>query len=81
MLGKGVEEGGESGRSYSKGWSLIRTAEKELGRPVVERSTGGKNGGIAQVSPGGHRLMEQYEQLERQVAEFAEKKYREIFRP
>lgn len=81
LLGNVREACEKAGMSYSKGWSLIRTAEKELGRPVVERSPGGKNGGIAQVSPAGHRLMEQYEHLERQVAEFAEKKYREIFHP
>lgn len=69
----------KAGMSYSKGWSLIRTAEKELGCPVVERSPGGKSGGMARVSSAGHRLMEQYERLEREITEFAEKKYREIF--
>ena len=53
--------------------------EQELGRPVVERSPGGKSGGIAQVSDTGHILMEKYERLEREVAEFTEKKFREIF--
>lgn len=80
MLGSVREACEKSGMSYSKGWSLIRTAEKELGCPVVERSPGGKNGGIAQVTPAGYILMEKYERLEREVAEFAEKKYREIFR-
>ena len=69
----------KAGMSYSKGWSLIRTAEKELGRPVVERSPGGKSGGTAQVSLEGHMLMERYERLEREIMEYAEKKYREIF--
>ena len=69
----------KAGMSYSKGWSLIRTAEKELGCPVVERSPGGKSGGMARVSSAGHRLMERYERLERKITEFAEKKYREIF--
>ena len=69
----------KAGMSYSKGWTLIRTAEKELGRPVVERSPGGKSGGMAQVSPEGRRLMERYERLEREIREFAELRYREIF--
>ena len=34
---------------------------------------------MAQVSPEGHILMERYERLEREIIEFAEKKYREIF--
>ena len=79
MLGNVREACGKAGMSYSKGWALIRTAEQELGCPVVERSPGGKNGGIAQVSPAGLSLMKRYECLEREVAEFAEKKYREIF--
>ena len=79
MLGNVREACEKAGMSYSKGWTLIRTAEQELGRPVVERSPGGKSGGIAKVSPAGHILMERYERLEREVAEFAEKKFEEIF--
>ena len=75
VLGNVREACEKAGMSYSKGWSLIRTAEQELGRPVVERSPGGKSGGIAKVSPAGHILMERYERLE----EFAEKKFEEIF--
>ena len=81
VLGNVREACEKAGMSYSKGWSLIRTAEQELGRPVVERSPGGKSGGIAQVSDAGHILMEQYERLEREVSEFTEKKFREIFSP
>lgn len=79
VLGNVREACEKAGMSYSKGWTLIRTAEQELGRPVVERSPGGKSGGIAKVSPAGHILMERYERLEREVAEFAEKKFEEIF--
>lgn len=68
-----------AGMSYSKGWSLIRTAEAELGCPVVERSPGGRKGGVAQVSPAGRRLMEKYERLEKEVSRFAESRYKEIF--
>ncbi len=79
VLGNVREACEKAGMSYSKGWTLIRTAEQELGRPVVERSPGGKSGGSAKVSPAGHILMERYERLEREVAEFAEKKFEEIF--
>lgn len=68
----------KAGMSYSKGWSLIRTAEKELGWVIVERSPGGRYGGTARVSEKGLLLMNCYEQLERELAEEAEKKYREI---
>ena len=58
---------------------MVLLKQQELGCPVVERSPGGKSGGIAQVSDTGHILMEKYERLEREVAEFTEKKFREIF--
>lgn len=68
-----------TGISYSKGWSLIRLAEKELGYTVVERCPGGKNGGTARVSCQGNELLKKYEKLERVIAEYAEEKFREIF--
>ena len=69
----------KAGMSYSKGWSLIRTAEKELGRPVVERSPGGKSGGTAQVSLEGHMLMERYERAGERDHGICGEKVREIF--
>lgn len=78
-LGNVREACEKAGMSYSKGWSLIRTAEQELGEPVVERSPGGKSGGTAQISPAGYALMERYEQLEREVAEYAQARYQDIF--
>ena len=65
--------------SYSKGWTLIRTAEQELGEVIVVRQPGGKSGGQAQISPAGYDLMERYERLEREVAEYAQEQYRKIF--
>ena len=68
ILGSVREACEKAGMSYSKGWSLIRTAERELGCTVVERSPGGKTGGTARVSEKGRCLMEKYERLEREVA-------------
>lgn len=79
-LGNVREACEKAGMSYSKGWSLIRTAERELGEQVVERSPGGKSGGTARISPAGRALMARYEQLEKEVAEYAGARYREIFR-
>lgn len=78
-LGNVREACEKAGMSYSKGWSLIHTAEQELGEPVVERSPGGKSGGTAQITTVGYALMERYEQLEREVAEYAQVRYQDIF--
>ena len=70
---------GRMGMSYSKGWSLIRTAERELGCTIVERSPGGIGGGAARVSEQGLNLLNRYEQFEKEIARIAQEKYREIF--
>lgn len=79
LLGNVREACEKTGMSYSKGRALIRTAEEESGCQIVLRSPGGKNGGTARISPEGRILMERYERLEREVAEFARERYRDIF--
>ena len=79
LLGNVREACEKTGMSYSKGRALIRTAEEEAGCRIVLRSPGGKTGGTARVSPEGRILMERYERLEREVAEFAMGRYQEIF--
>lgn len=69
----------KTGMSYSKGWSLIKTAEKELGFTVVERSPGGKHGGVAKISEAGREVLEKYERLEKEVSAYAEACYQNIF--
>ena len=78
-LGSVREACEKTGMSYSKGWSLIRTAERETGYTIVDRSPGGKGGGAARVSERGLKLLEQYERFEKEIARIAGEKYREIF--
>ena len=47
----------KTGMSYSKGWKLIHTAEEETGWKIVERMSGGKNGGEAYITERGHMLL------------------------
>lgn len=66
--------------SYSKAWTMIRDAESEFGKTLVERQPGGKFGGVASVSEAGKELLEKYEELEQAVEEYTTQKYQEIFR-
>lgn len=50
----------EMGLAYSKAWKMIKTAEKELGFALTERTSGGKNGGGSQITPKGYELMQKY---------------------
>ena len=79
VLGNIREACEKTGMSYSKGWTLIRTAEKEMGCTIVERSPGGKHGGTARVTATGRRLMDKYEKLCREAEAYTEKRYRELF--
>ena len=53
-LGSVREACAKTGMSYSKGWKLIHTAEEETGWKIVERMSGGKNGGEAYITERPH---------------------------
>lgn len=68
-----------AGISYSKGFSVIHLAEKELGYEIVERQQGGKFGGQAAISKRGVELIKKFELFEAQITEEAEELYKQIF--
>lgn len=78
-LGSVKEACDKAGISYSKGWSMIHLAEKELGYEIVERKQGGKSGGQAQVTQKGFELLKNFERYEAEVIKEAEFLYKKIF--
>lgn len=78
-LGSVKEACEKAGISYSKGWTILRSAEKELGYPVVDRQPGGKNGGAAYVTEKGARLIVLFEKFEAEAAKAAQELYEDIF--
>ena len=64
--------------SYSKGWRVIRTAEKGLGYRLVARKAGGKNGGQASLTDRGRELLECYERLALEMNEDVRKRFSEL---
>lgn len=46
--------------SYSKGWRIVKYAEKQLGFSLLESRTGGANGGGSVVTEEGKRFTECY---------------------
>lgn len=69
----------KAGISYSKGWTIIRSAEEELGYSIVERQPGGKHGGQAFVTEKGMRLLTLFETYEEKVVDAAEELYQQLF--
>lgn len=69
----------ETGISYSKGWKMIRRAEKALDCKLVERRQGGKNGGAAALTDTCREVIRRYEELQTSLREYARAEYERIF--
>ena len=64
------------GMAYSKAWTIIKTAEKELGFDLLVSTTGGKNGGGASLSQQAISLLAAYEQYCTTVRAFAQEEFK-----
>jgi molybdate transport system regulatory protein len=54
--------------SYKRAWDLVDEINRICRQPVVERQTGGKNGGGAMLTPFGTSLVARYRKIERDAA-------------
>ena len=67
------------GMAYSKAWTIIKTAEKELGFDLLVSTTGGKNGGGATLSQQAISLLAAYEQYCTDVRNYAQTQFQAQF--
>ncbi len=65
--------------SYSKAFSMIKKAEKELSMKLLEGHVGGKCGGGSSVTKEGKEFMLKYEEFIRRANQSTEDLYHEIF--
>jgi len=61
--------------SYRRAWELIKDAENALGRPLVIPHAGGAGGGGSTLSDEGRRLLDTFNTLSREVADFADQRF------
>ena len=66
--------------SYRKAWGALRAMEERLGVKLIERQTGGKDGGGAVLTEEARMLLKKYEALEKGVREFVDKRFRSTFK-
>lgn len=66
--------------SFRKAWGYIKAMEERMGIKLIERQTGGKNGGGALLTDEARELVKKYEALEKGIQEIVDKRFREIFR-
>lgn len=61
--------------SYSKAWTIIRRAEKELGFALLDSKIGGKSGGGATLTEEAKKLLCDFRTYERELNDFAKEKF------
>lgn len=52
------------GLSYKGAWDAVDSMNQLTGKPLVERSTGGRGGGSTRLTPHGIHLVERFEQID-----------------
>jgi molybdate transport system regulatory protein len=66
--------------SYRKAWGYIKAMEERLGFRLIERQTGGRNGGGAILTEGAREFLKKYGALEHGIREIVDKKFNDIFK-
>lgn len=66
--------------SYRKAWGYIKAMEERLGFKLIERQTGGKNGGGAVLTDEAKKFLKKYEELEYGIRESVDERFRRIFK-
>jgi len=66
--------------SYRKAWGYIKAMEERLGFRLIERQTGGKNGGGATLTDEARAFLNKYAELEKGMQELVDKRFETIFR-
>jgi len=70
----------ETGMSYMRAWSLVRTMNAAFRAPLVERSRGGSTRGGAHLTPLGLRVLALYQEMERLAAKAIAPAWRRLAR-
>jgi molybdate transport system regulatory protein len=69
----------EVGISFRKAWGHIKVMEERLGVKLIERQTGGKNGGGALLTDDARVFLKKFELLESGIREVVDERFRKIF--
>jgi molybdate transport system regulatory protein len=66
--------------SYRKAWGYIKAMEERLGFKLIERQTGGRNGGGATLTEDAREFLKKYEALEEGVRELVDDRFTNVFK-
>lgn len=65
------------GMSYPGAWKRIQATEERLGRQLLEKTMGGKNGGGSELTPFAKELVARFQEMSKRVKQEADKIYEE----
>jgi len=65
--------------SYRTAWSYLKAMEDRLGIKLIDRQTGGKNGGGAVLTENARILLKKYKDLESGLQKIVDVRFRKIF--
>ena len=57
--------------SYSKAWKILKRAEQQMGTELINRVSGGKNGGSSTLTETGEKVVKTFREIETKVTEYA----------
>ncbi|MGO9016419.1 MAG: winged helix-turn-helix domain-containing protein [Dissulfurispiraceae bacterium] len=66
--------------SYRKAWGYIKAMEERLGFRLIERQTGGRNGGGAVLTEDAREFLIKYESLDKGIQEIVDERFANIFK-
>lgn len=65
--------------SYTKGWKILKAAEKQLGYPLLITQSGGAEGGSSLLTPKAKDFLVRFLGMEKELREDAQKLYEKYF--
>lgn len=69
----------EMGMSSSKAWKILNRAQNDLGFPLLESTTGGKNGGATHLTQQGKEFLMTYKHFCERIEFVAQEEFEKAF--
>jgi len=68
------------GMAYSKAWTILKSAETNLGCRLLHSTTGGKHGGGAELTPEAENILAAYEAYSSELRAESDRLFEEHFK-
>jgi molybdate transport system regulatory protein len=69
----------ESNMSFRTAWSCLNAMEERLGMKLIERQTGGKDGGGTILTKNAKAILKKYRDMERGLQKIVDDRFQKIF--